>query len=56
VRASLAALLEATAADELMVTTTTYDPEERLASMQRVRDLFGDADLPQGLADAPRAA
>ena len=56
VRASLAALLEATAADELMVTTTTYDPAERLASMRRVRGLFGDADLPQGLAAAARAA
>jgi luciferase family oxidoreductase group 1 len=50
VRASLASLLEETAADELMVTTTTYDPADRLASTERVRALFGDAELPPGLA------
>lgn len=50
VQAQLEALLDATAADELMVTTTVYDPADRLASVGRTRALFGDAPLPDGLA------
>ena len=49
VRATLAALLAATGVDELMVTTSTHDPADRLRSMRLVHDLFGP-DLPRGLA------
>jgi luciferase family oxidoreductase group 1 len=52
VRRQLAELLTATAADELMVTTTVPDPPARLESMRLLRDLFGAADLPQGVAAA----
>jgi len=39
VRSGLTALLEATAADELMVTTTTFDPADRLRSFELVADI-----------------
>jgi luciferase family oxidoreductase group 1 len=37
----LSALLQQTRADELMVTTIVHDPADRLASLRRVRELFG---------------
>jgi luciferase family oxidoreductase group 1 len=46
VRRNLLALLEKTAADELMVTNNVTDRTEKLASLQRVTELF-DAPLPQ---------
>jgi luciferase family oxidoreductase group 1 len=46
VRRILAGLLAQTGADELMVTTAVHDPADRLRSMERVRDLFGDGELP----------
>ena len=39
VRTGLQGLLEATAADELMVTTTTFDPADRIRSFEFVADL-----------------
>ena len=50
VRDALGALLKDTAADELMVTTMVPDLDARLRSMSLVRGLFGDADLPRGVA------
>ena len=52
VRRQLAELLTATQADELMVTTTVPDTAARLDSMRALRDLFGPADLPRGVAAA----
>lgn len=52
VRRQLGERLSATAADELMVTTTVPDPAARLASMRGLRDLFGAADLPRGAVAA----
>ncbi len=40
VRESLAALLEATQADELMISTMVHSPKDRLRSTELVRDLF----------------
>lgn len=42
VRARVDALLEATHADELMVTTMVHDPEDRLRSFELVAELFID--------------
>jgi len=39
VRRGLADLLEATAADELMITTMVFDPADRLGSFERVAAL-----------------
>jgi luciferase family oxidoreductase group 1 len=39
VRAGITSLLEATAADELMITTMTYNPADRLHSFELVADL-----------------
>jgi luciferase family oxidoreductase group 1 len=50
VRDALGALLKDTAADELMVTTMVPDLDARLRSMSLLRELFGDTDLPQGVA------
>ncbi|MDT4949238.1 MAG: hypothetical protein QOJ37_1833 [Pseudonocardiales bacterium] len=47
VRASLARLLTATEADELMITTQVYEPADRIRSIELVRDLFDE--LPLGL-------
>jgi luciferase family oxidoreductase group 1 len=47
VRASLAALLHRTAADELMVTTQLYSGDDRNRSLERTRLLFED--VPEGL-------
>jgi luciferase family oxidoreductase group 1 len=47
VRASLARLLAATEADELMITTQVHSPADRIRSIELVRDLFDD--LPLGL-------
>jgi luciferase family oxidoreductase group 1 len=52
VRRQLGDLLSATRADELMVTTMIPDSQARLRSMDRVREIFGGADLPQGLVAA----
>jgi luciferase family oxidoreductase group 1 len=52
VRRQLSALLSATQADELMVTTMIPDAEARLRSMDRVREMFDGAELPQGLVAA----
>jgi len=52
VRERLGALLAATGVDELMVTTSTHDPADRVRSMRLVRDLFGPAELPRGYAGA----
>ncbi|MGH7921110.1 MAG: LLM class flavin-dependent oxidoreductase [Candidatus Dormibacteraceae bacterium] len=41
VRERLAVLLRETAAQELMVTTTTYRPEDRVRSFELVAELFG---------------
>jgi alkanesulfonate monooxygenase SsuD/methylene tetrahydromethanopterin reductase-like flavin-dependent oxidoreductase (luciferase family) len=41
VREGLAALLEATGADELMVTTTTFELADRMRSFELVAELFG---------------
>jgi alkanesulfonate monooxygenase SsuD/methylene tetrahydromethanopterin reductase-like flavin-dependent oxidoreductase (luciferase family) len=48
VRERLAQLLADTGVDELMVTTSTHDPADRLRSMELVRGLFGPDDLPRG--------
>lgn len=45
VRNSLARLVEATEADELMVTTQVYDVADRTRSLELVRGLFADAPL-----------
>jgi luciferase family oxidoreductase group 1 len=50
VEAQLAALLEATGVDELMITTSTHDPADRIRSMRLVRALFGPDPLPHGYA------
>jgi luciferase family oxidoreductase group 1 len=47
VRSALAALLERTRADELMVTTQVHSPDDRTASLERTRRLFED--VPAGL-------
>jgi luciferase family oxidoreductase group 1 len=52
VRRELADLLASTAADELMVTTTVPEPAAGLESLHRLRGLFGDAELPLGVAAA----
>jgi luciferase family oxidoreductase group 1 len=52
VRQQLEELLIATQADELMVTTMIPDNEARLRSMDRVRAMFGAAELPQGVVAA----
>ena len=51
-RRGLASLLEATAADEMMLTTMVFDPADRLDSFERVAALarmgLGDEDdLPE---------
>ena len=51
VRDRLAELLEATDADELIVTSMLHDHADRLRSLGIVRDLFGDP-LPTGLQAA----
>jgi luciferase family oxidoreductase group 1 len=45
VRASLARLLADTEADELMITTQLHDPQDRIRSLELVRDLFDDTPL-----------
>lgn len=52
VRRALGELLTSTGADELMVTTTVPEPAARLESMHRLRGLFGDAALPEGVVAA----
>ncbi len=47
VRGSLAALLEATRADELMISTMVHSAKDRARSNELVRELFGE--LPLGL-------
>lgn len=47
VRTALARLLAATEADELMITTQVYDAQDRIRSIELIRDLFDD--LPLGL-------
>ena len=44
VRRGLAELLQATAADELMLTTMVFDPADRLRSFELVADLARDAE------------
>jgi luciferase family oxidoreductase group 1 len=48
VRTALADLLEATAADELMVTTLVHSPADRIYTLERVRDLFDDVPTGRG--------
>ena len=48
VEKELAGLLEATRADELMITTQAYDPADRRRSTELVRELVDE--LPRGLA------
>ena len=57
VREGLAALLEATGADELMVTTTTFELADRIRSFELVAELFGLRAAAAGAAgrDAKRA-
>jgi luciferase family oxidoreductase group 1 len=50
VRSALAGLLDRTAADELMITTQVYAPQDRLASLELTRSLFDG--VPLGLATA----
>jgi luciferase family oxidoreductase group 1 len=50
VRRKLADLLERTGAQELMAVSMLTDPDERMQSMLRLRDLFGDEPLPRGIA------
>ncbi|POM22531.1 Limonene 1,2-monooxygenase [Actinomadura rubteroloni] len=50
VRAQLADLLERTGAEELMVVSMVTDPAARRRSITGLRELFGSAPLPQGLA------
>ena len=45
VRSSLGRLLDATEADELMITTQVYDLEPRLRSLELVRGLFDESPL-----------
>jgi luciferase family oxidoreductase group 1 len=47
VEKELAGLLEATRADELMITTQAYDPADRIRSAELVRDLI-EGELPLG--------
>ena len=55
VRAGMASLLDATAADELMITTMVYDPADRLRSFELVADLARSPQLPPpGLRVAQR--
>jgi hypothetical protein len=46
----LSELLSTTAASELMITIPASGPSERISSLERTRELFGPAELPQGLA------
>jgi luciferase family oxidoreductase group 1 len=46
-------LLERTGADELMVTTSTYDPADRLRSMELVQSLFDEPDDPGATDSGP---
>jgi luciferase family oxidoreductase group 1 len=50
VRRRLGTLLEESGASELMVVTLMPNAEETIHSIDRVRDMFGDASLPKGLA------
>ena len=50
VRRQLGELLEATQANELMVTAHVYAPADRIRSLELTRALFGDQELPRGLA------
>jgi luciferase family oxidoreductase group 1 len=52
VRRQLGDLLEATAANELMITAHVYEPAARMRSLELTRDLFGPAELPRGLQTA----
>ncbi len=52
VRAALADLLSATAADELMLSTLVHAPADRIRSTELIRGLFGD--VPAGLAPGGR--
>ena len=54
VRAGMASLLEATAADELMLTTMVFDPADRLRSFELVADL-ARTPSPEGLQPATPA-
>ncbi|MEQ1501781.1 MAG: LLM class flavin-dependent oxidoreductase [Myxococcota bacterium] len=56
VRRRLAELLGQTGVDELMIATIVHDPADRVASLERVRRLFGSAPLPLGLGDPDRPA
>jgi luciferase family oxidoreductase group 1 len=53
VRRGLAGLLEATAADELMITTMTFDPADRLRSFDLLADLARAADPEPVTPQAP---
>ncbi|MEP7178310.1 MAG: LLM class flavin-dependent oxidoreductase [Pseudonocardiales bacterium] len=53
VREALATLLDATAADELMLSTLVHSPADRLRSTELIRGMFGD--LPTGLGQAAAA-
>ncbi|MFE2410987.1 LLM class flavin-dependent oxidoreductase [Kitasatospora sp. NPDC059408] len=50
VRERLSTVLEESGADELMAVTMVADIKERTDSMNRLRGLFGDAELPKGPA------
>jgi alkanesulfonate monooxygenase SsuD/methylene tetrahydromethanopterin reductase-like flavin-dependent oxidoreductase (luciferase family) len=53
VRDRLTALLHDTNVDELMITTTTFDPADRTRSFELVADLAGLAPLPEFSALSP---
>jgi luciferase family oxidoreductase group 1 len=52
VRQSIEALVAESGADEVMVTSTIYDPVERLRSFELLADAFGLAVRPQGAKSA----
>jgi luciferase family oxidoreductase group 1 len=55
VRRGIDSLLEATAADELMITTMVYDPADRLTSFTLVADLARATQDPAPRSPAPRS-
>jgi luciferase family oxidoreductase group 1 len=56
VRRGVTDLLDATRADELMITTMVFDPADRLASFERIAALARASQVPGVPADAPQRA
>jgi alkanesulfonate monooxygenase SsuD/methylene tetrahydromethanopterin reductase-like flavin-dependent oxidoreductase (luciferase family) len=56
VRRGLTDLLDATSADELMITTMVFDPADRLASFERIAALARASQAAGVPADVPQRA